>query len=56
MIIGGVAVIGRGVPRTTLDIIDLPRVRGLVARFAAALNAPERVAQFEAVLARVRQP
>jgi hypothetical protein len=37
--------------------IDLQRVRGLVAQFATALDAPERIAEFEAILARaVRQP
>ena len=33
--------------------IDVARVRGLVAQFAAALDAPERMAEFEAILARV---
>jgi hypothetical protein len=32
--------------------IDVQRVRGLVAQFAAALDAPERIAEFEATLAR----
>lgn len=37
--------------------IDLQRVRGLVAQFATALDAPERIAEFEAILARaVRRP
>jgi hypothetical protein len=34
--------------------IDLERVRRLVAEFAAALDAPERVAEFEALLACVK--
>jgi hypothetical protein len=63
MVIGGIAVIARGVPRTTLDIerllvthpdqVNVGRVRALVAEFAVALDAPERVAEFEALLARV---
>lgn len=32
--------------------IDLERVRGLVREFAAALDEPERVEQFEALLTR----
>jgi hypothetical protein len=32
--------------------IDVQRVRGLVAQFAAALDAPERIAEFDAILAR----
>jgi len=33
--------------------VDLGRVRSLVAEFAALLDAPERVAEFEALLSRV---
>lgn len=36
--------------------IDVRRVRGLVAQFAAALDAPERIAEFDAILARVTKP
>lgn len=35
--------------------IDLQRVRGLVREFATALDEPERVAQFEALLKRALQ-
>ncbi len=34
------------------DEVDLARVRSLVAEFAAMLDAPERVAEFEAILRR----
>jgi len=33
--------------------IDMQRVRGLVAQFAAALDAPERIAEFEAIVSHV---
>jgi len=36
--------------------IDFKRVRRLVAEFADALDAPERVAEFEALLARITPP
>jgi len=36
------------------DRMDLDRVRGLVAEFAEALEQPERVAEFEAVVRRAR--
>jgi len=35
------------------DEIDLSRVRNLLAQFAAALDAPERVAEFETLVDRV---
>ncbi len=35
------------------DEIDVQRVRALLAQFATALEAPERIAEFEAMLARV---
>ena len=36
--------------------VDLQRVRAVVAEFAAALETPERVTEFEALLARVLGP
>jgi hypothetical protein len=33
--------------------VNVGRVRALVAEFAVALDAPERVAEFETLLARV---
>jgi hypothetical protein len=33
--------------------IDMERVFGLVAQFAAALDAPQRIAEFEAIVSRV---
>lgn len=38
------------------DGIDLSRVRNLLAQFAAALDAPERVAEFEALVERASHP
>jgi len=38
------------------DEIDLSRVRNLLAQFAAALDAPERVAEFETLVDRVSHP
>jgi hypothetical protein len=35
--------------------VNLQRVRALVAEFAAALDAPERVVEFDTLLARVRR-
>jgi hypothetical protein len=35
--------------------VDLARVRALVAEFAELLEAPERVAEFDALLARLGQ-
>ena len=50
MIIGGIAVIARGVPRHTIDI-DATVVR----EFALALDDPERVDQLEALITRARR-
>ena len=36
--------------------IDLARVRSLVREFAGALDEPERVPAFEAIVARVTRP
>jgi len=47
------AVILRGVARVT-DDIDLAHVRRVIQEFAAALDEPERVEDFERLLARVR--
>jgi hypothetical protein len=63
MVIGGIAVIARGVSRHTadvehllerhLDAIDLGRVRRVVGQFAAALEEPDRVREFEGIVRRV---
>jgi hypothetical protein len=64
MVIGGIAVIARGVPRHTadvdatiwaedLDAIDLTRVRRVVGQFADALDEPDRLREFEAIVRRV---
>lgn len=39
-----------------LDAIDLEHVRGLIVDIAAALDDPGRVAAFDAMVARARQP
>ena len=51
MIIGGIAVIARGVPRQTIDI---ERVREVVREFAVALDDPARVDELDAVIVRAR--
>ncbi len=60
MIIGGIAAIARGVPRTTLDIdatiaadgLDLEAALG--TDISGLLEVPERLSEFDALVARVQ--
>ncbi|MGQ0591705.1 MAG: hypothetical protein ACT4QB_03395 [Gammaproteobacteria bacterium] len=57
MIIGGVAVIALGFPRTTVvNTVDLPRTRRLVGEFALVLERPEMLITFDGLVALARGP
>jgi hypothetical protein len=54
MIIGGLAVIARGVVRRLhRSRIDLAYIRDRITEFATAIDEPERVDQFDAIVTRM---
>lgn len=60
MLVGGLAVIARGIPRQNIDIdatvggagLDIAWIRSIVTQFYATLDEPERLIEFDALIGR----